>query len=77
MRILIKYDDDTLSVILITEMYYNDEGLFVVDYSGDVLLYPGMDKLKSKHFCSDLYMYGYCNLSSHDFVWVDDTDEEV
>lgn len=73
MRVLLE-DEDGMSVIVVVEMYYDERGLILVDYSGDVFIFPYIRSGDFRYFCITLYKEGMLDLSAYDYIMEDDVN---
>ena len=65
MRVLLKAEDGSCLVIEISEMYYDEKRLIMVDYEGDVLFIPEVNYIIGKQVCHEILRNGYVDLYAY------------
>ena len=64
MRILIKINNN-LEVILVTELFYDENGLTFADYFGHYYLFPEIDRNLAEYYVRTMYSESSIDLSNY------------
>lgn len=75
MKVLLK-DKDDLLLIVVSEVFFDYEGLNLVDYSGDLILISNIDRDMAEYYIRTLYNNERVDLSEFTYKWIEEDDYE-
>ena len=75
MRVLLK-DDGNLELILVTELFYDEDGLNFVDYFGNYYVFRGFDRDLATYYIMKLFNNNFVDLSEFKYECYEDYNNE-